>query len=473
MIDNNFLEHKFIKTIKNNRSWSISDNNKRPISMKGLKSGKIYGAKFSNSEDLETANGVIKTIKMHDKTSGINNLAYYLNSTLDGFLIIDIEKICPEEIKQDLLKIPYEYAEYSRSGTGIHLVCKVPEKYKFNRDFNRTKVLKYKQDFEILMNHWVTFTGNQIKEKQTEKNPALLEEIINKLLTTKKDERVITENLSVFNKIDKEIIDKETDKIYDMPHRVEIEKRLRRHHYNKTLKDFVKDKNPNEYDQSKYDFGMCGFYNNKLKNILKSYNDYEYTDKEIIYFLQNIMKEKMPFREKHNEKRGGIPYLAHIAKRILEKEEIMNNIISNCVYMIILYNKNGKEITLPMLQKMIFLTEGLYMYQYNQVLYNYEPLASAFGPYYSEIQNYFKKFEINEIDLNKTNYKYWYNQNHLSEEQIKCLNKTYELFNKFNNIQLCNITKYKNTEFENAYNENRHINKKETLKWFQNVINKK
>lgn len=308
MINKAFLNNKFIKTIKDNKSWSISDKNKRPISIKGLKSGKIYGAKFSNPEDLGTVDEILSIAK----GKRLSNLAYYLNSALDKFLIIDIESICKEDIKNKLLTIPHIYAEYSRSGKGIHLVCEIPDKYKFNKDFHNSKALKYEKDFELLLNHWVTFTGNQIKIDNKNPDHKLLKDIIENLLHKDEKKRTVDENLSLFNKIEDGILDNETQIIYNLPHRREIEKRLELHDYMKSLNDFSQ-------DYSRYEFGMCGFYYYRLKNILKDYKDYEYTDKDIIYFLYYILKQKLIHREKHNEIRDNIPWLAYVAKTLIER----------------------------------------------------------------------------------------------------------------------------------------------------------
>lgn len=308
MIDDRFLNHPFIKTIKNDKKWSVSDKNKRPISVESMKTGRVYGAKFTNPKDMAAIDTILDILEGHSPS----NLAYYLNSTLDGFLIIDIEKICPEDVKKELLKIPYIYGEYSRSGTGIHLVCEIPDEFLYDPTFAKTNVIKVKKDYEIMMGHWVTFTGNQLDFEQKETDSSILPKLIKEHMSEIKERRIINGNLNIFNKIKDDLWDDEVDKFYHVPHRVEIERRLARHTFMKNLKYY-------NYDNSKYEYGMCGFYYNKLKYILNSYRDHNYTDIEKIYFLYNVLKQKLEHRPKHDEYRQGIPILANMARTMIER----------------------------------------------------------------------------------------------------------------------------------------------------------
>ena len=120
--------HPLIQRIKHNPRWTISED-KRPLDIvKILQQSNqtpthLPGATYRDARCLVP----LDTLVTYFATPP--NITYFLDTALDDFLVIDIEKHCPDNLKQQLLQIPHLYAEYSSSGTGIHLIVPKPSNY--------------------------------------------------------------------------------------------------------------------------------------------------------------------------------------------------------------------------------------------------------------------------------------------------------------------------------------------------------
>lgn len=95
------------------------------------------------------------------------NAAYYLQAQSDGLIVIDIEPDCPPGISTDLLRLPgIVYSELSMSGRGFHLVAALPGNF---HDFPVAvdkRVLREEHGwYEILLDHWVTFTRTPVPQR--------------------------------------------------------------------------------------------------------------------------------------------------------------------------------------------------------------------------------------------------------------------------------------------------------------------
>lgn len=305
-----FYSNPFIKSIENKPYWSISDDKKMPINMEALSVGKIYGASFKVPDHMTTINKTLNLIPYP------KNHAYYMDVKKDNFILLDIEPNCPDEIKNEFLKTPYIYGEYSLSGKGVHLVYKKPKNYKdFPIMLNKPNVKEKNKFYEIMFSHWVTFTRNTlpvIDNSKNNNNDYFLKTLY-KLLEENKDFEIA----QVDFKVDKDRLNKIPFYKNIIDYIVNI-----CDNYNKEPEDFYDD-DRGEPDLSKYEFGFTGFYYYRLKNRLGFYenDEFSYSNEDKAILLYEIVKRKIKFRSKHNEKRDNLPWLLYLSKRIVQYDK--------------------------------------------------------------------------------------------------------------------------------------------------------
>lgn len=306
----NFYENPFIKSIENKPYWSISDDKKMPVNMKALPLGKIYGASFKVPDHMTTINKTLDIIPYP------KNHAYYMDIKKDDFILLDVEPNCPDEIKNEFLKTPYIYGEYSLSGKGIHLIYKKPKDYKnYPVVLNKPNVKEKNKFYEIMFSHWVTFTRNTLRVIDNSKNN-------NNDYFLKTFYKLCEENKNFSTaKIDFEINKNRLDEIPYYKNIIDYMINVS-DEYNKEPHDFYND-GRGEDDLSKYEFGFTGFYYYRLLNVLKFYENSEisYTNEDKAILLYEIVKRKIKFRKKHNEKRDNLPWLLYLSKRIVQYDK--------------------------------------------------------------------------------------------------------------------------------------------------------
>lgn len=298
-----FINNPFIQTIADNERWTISTKKKMPIDMNCLrKEGRIVGAAFKNGNKPLVDLYALQTI-----VPNAANAAYRMNQNLDDFVVLDIEPKCPNELKEKLLKLPYVYGELSLSGKGFHLVLPTPlTKY---RDILLTKPAIKEENgyYEILLSHYVTFTGNMITPSKACVTEDIGEfyKIFDEIARTKK----VTANI--------EMETSDIPQVEQIPYGKDIVELLKKAKYEKSLADFKGE------DNSAYEFGVIGFYYKRLKMLLSTtkYRKYDYTLQEQLRLLYTVVISVIPQRAKHAEKRGGLPMLMYSCKRALTRLE--------------------------------------------------------------------------------------------------------------------------------------------------------
>lgn len=298
-----FYNHPFIQSISGRERWTVSDNTKRPIDMFVFihQFGRVTGAAFTDENSLVDLPTLCKHIP-----NAANN-AYYMDVLVDDFVVLDIEKTCPDDIKAELLKLPYIYGETSLSGKGYHLVFPAPACLQdYPVAMKKTAMKDPKGHYEILLNHYVTFTRNMIPPAD-ENNTGDFEALFRKMAIDQKD----------VNRTDVDIksIEPEHGPDYD-----KIVGLLRRQEYKKSLSDFYD-------DFSKFEYGCMGFFHFKLKQILKVNTiapGYAYSDNEKAWIIYEICKDKIPYRAKHDEMRDGLPWLLYLAREVIAKDDLDN-----------------------------------------------------------------------------------------------------------------------------------------------------
>ncbi len=303
-----FIENPFIKTIAGNEKWTIVDKNKRPIDIRRLLNEQIIvGASFKDgNKPLVTLDKLLEDIP------DAANATYLVNQMTDNFVVLDIEPKCPPEIRDNLLRLPYLYCEISMSGYGFHLVFEKP-KTKFQDIILAKPVVRHKSGwYEFLLNHYATFTGNICLPSQEALNNRLPESEILKVF----DELAENTKLNLTASIDtSELPDPD-----EIPKYERIMKLLMGIKYGKTIEDFPDEAHDNkEYDYSRYEFGVMGFYNTKLKMLLETsaYKDHEYTPQERMVILYNVVTNVIPYREKHDTIHDGLPFLMYSCRRVI------------------------------------------------------------------------------------------------------------------------------------------------------------
>ena len=170
-----------ITRIANERAWSLTDpRDKRPMSLASIErvfrgeEDKIRG--LQNSETYTLAD-----VKQFVKTYGIKNplYAYHVNAYTTNIAVLDIEPTCPDNVKARLCSIPTPYMETSMSGIGIHSLIVIPDTYmlEFPQLTERERLIYPDHSFELLLSHWVTFTGHQLQQMPTQ-NPLSVKSLI-------------------------------------------------------------------------------------------------------------------------------------------------------------------------------------------------------------------------------------------------------------------------------------------------------
>lgn len=297
-----FYNHPFIMSIKDNEAWTVSDKNKRPMDIKGfIENKRLFGATEPTKKCLTTLPSLIETIP-----NAVNH-TYYINSYRDNFIILDVEKTCPDELKKEFLKLPFIYGETSMSGQGYHLVFYKDDLFDNFPDLkSKTKMQDEDRYYEILINHWVTFTRNMIEPPAEPEGS--ISTWFNKLAENE-NQKMIDFDASEF-----EIVDPN-----DIPEYMFLyENTKKRTNYNKTLSDF-------KNDDSRYEFGYAGhivavlWKMLSLSNILRT--GHEYTVSEKAQIAYDVFVDLIPHRSKHDSKRGNVPYLMYIIQIQVQKKE--------------------------------------------------------------------------------------------------------------------------------------------------------
>ena len=298
-----FYQHPLIQSIARNPKWSMSDQNKRPIDMFELeKNGIIRGCEPELQGAMTTLPHMIEFWPMP------NNHAYYLDIETDGFAVLDIEPSCPTALKQKFLKMPYIYAETSLSGKGLHLVFPTPKNY---NDFPIAKTKQKMQEkhrhYEILLQHWVTFTRNMLPPSDnTNPDDDGWEKLYAEMAITQKenDEAIIQFQMKqqdLSNIPDSDVI---------------LNLLIDSNPYNRTLSDF-------QNDNSKYEMGMVAHKYRRMLLLFQSSmikkNNHVYTPAERVALLFEIAKACIEHRPKHDELRHKMPWLMYLSKCVVER----------------------------------------------------------------------------------------------------------------------------------------------------------
>lgn len=292
-----FYYNKTIQQIANTPRWTISTTEKVPINVV-----KFIKSKFQIAEGCadETTQCMTLFDMMNQIPNAINN-TFYLDAYRDKIVVLDIEPTCSDKLKEKFLNLPYLYAERSMSGKGYHLIFKLPDLINNYPDLKVKRVWKSpEKDYELLFNHTITFTRDTKdipKSNQSESFDKFFEELAKK-------QEVINLSEANIESIKPDNIPLETyilDALAESPL------------LNKDLSDYHNDSSAFEMGQiTKL---VTNFYLLTYNDeVIKSCN-HEFTDTEIAWLVYEELKNRIPYRQKHETLRNGIPYLLYSISR--------------------------------------------------------------------------------------------------------------------------------------------------------------
>lgn len=286
-----FAGNNIIKELAKRPYWTVNIDNKKPLDIKEFqRSGKIRGA--CDDSCLTDLSSLLTTLNVIPK-----QLVYSLDAARDNIAILDIEKTCPDDIKNKLLDLPFLYGDISMSGRGYHMAFPCPAL----DDITIKKVVMKEEHsyYEILLRHYVTFTENTIFPRYTAENaPLQFQQIWDKVYATQKN--IVKADLN---------IDINANTTPDFPMYESLKSAVLRHFRSRF------DKTPTDYgnDMSRYEFAVISSIRYSLNFLIQMpiYRRHEISTKDQILTVYNAAIEIIPYREKHKEIRQGMPMLLY------------------------------------------------------------------------------------------------------------------------------------------------------------------
>lgn len=312
--------------------WTVSDKNKRPIDIRHLfDTGSVRGASFTYSDGTPRPNPLVNLTTLITQLPDAANHAFMLNAYDDQCVIIDIEPDCDPILRDELLELmPASlYTELSMSGKGYHLVMPAPQALLDNYLIAQTKTaLKSGKDFEILINHWVTFTRKAITYTGT----TTYDEALTKwqqLWDTHASQATTTTTARIQSHATTEyILDEDVDpKQYHVDQTIihniteAFADYLAASPHVKTLADF-------DHDHSRFEFSrfmvITRLSYKELFNDHLTRHSFPYITSHDINLTQltrivyHVARDVLDYRPKHDEVRSGLPYLLYVAINAVE-----------------------------------------------------------------------------------------------------------------------------------------------------------
>lgn len=286
-----FRNHPFVQSIASTRRWTFSTEKKMPVDMYDFEyhEGAMNGALYQDERSL------VSLDKLHALVPSPPNYAFFLDALQDGFVVLDIEPSCPEDYRKKLLETPYVYGEVSMSGKGLHLVYPLPKSiHDYPNAKPKLKMLHERRYYEILLCHYITFTGRQIAPSSGTES---FEILFDAMCREQKPSSAV--RIADF------------DPMESKPDDIPLEKEIlaavsSRCRYGKTPEDFGG-------DLSRFEWGLIGKYYRALRSVTRSSfaksARAEYTDDHMAWLLYLSVSPVIPHREKHDTMRGGMPFL--------------------------------------------------------------------------------------------------------------------------------------------------------------------
>lgn len=237
------------------------------------------------------------------------NHAYALNAHMDRVLVLDIEKTCPPALAQELLALPSLYSELSMSGLGYHLVMPLPNVFgSFPIAANKIVLREEHGWYEVLIEHWITFTRIPVPADRYSGRPASRSwDEVYAALASKATQDAADQATRDSVSADKPEIPGEAEALHVMT----------KHPLPKTLENFYG-------DHSRYEFSTLSTLCSRLTPALPYLSDkhnVEYTTAMKAWLLYEAATRVLTHRDKHDELRRGMPLLLNAATDLLARRE--------------------------------------------------------------------------------------------------------------------------------------------------------
>ena len=355
-----FLKNPFVQSIAEKKRWTASTTNdtfdatgkirifpkKMPIDMVVLKNeGKLRGARYMDDRSLDTLPNVLQILGQP------TNLAFYLRADLDKYVVIDIEKTCPDDIREKFLRMPYVYGEISMSGKGLHLVFPLPPCfYDYEVAMKKVSMNGPGKVFEVLLYHYCTFTGKMIapacpNETGKEEWEDMFRQLCSEQVETLTYETGI-DQIAHITSCDEETVDYINERLDDIL--------SNKNPFTKTPSDFRGKDGLQAKDTSAYEYYYLlhikkmfdGIMSvplgmprspDEAKRIAEEYPEIpviqrlyrymseeenpQFTPSERAWFIWKAGERFIPKRDKHTTRRNGMPWLLYLTKSMIARTD--------------------------------------------------------------------------------------------------------------------------------------------------------
>ncbi len=244
------------------------------------------------------------------------NAAFYLQAQIDGLIVIDIEPACPPGVAADLLRLPgILWSELSMSGRGFHLVTALPPNFHDFPIAAGKRVLREEHGwYELLLDHWVTFTRTPLPPPILERvaaatgvpRPASVEELYAELAAKARG----TPSLSAAAVTT-------TAGMPDVPHAEEIVDQTVAH-----ARDRIRRPEDFGNDLSRWEFSVLGTLYRGMRAPLSKYaGGAGCSSGDRAWLLYRAAAQLIPPRSKHAQLRNGRPFLLDRAAALIADRE--------------------------------------------------------------------------------------------------------------------------------------------------------
>lgn len=302
-----FYGNRVALALASAKRWTVSgklnedSKGKAPIDVRHLidTNGRVRGAWATDSQCL------VDLPELTRRLPNAANAAFYLQASTDGLVVIDIEPGCPREIAQNLLALAGAvYTETSMSGKGYHLVTPLPANFGQFENARGKRVLREEHGwYEILIEHWVTFTRRPIEHRVlaeagamdlTQAEFASFEDVYASLAKVAKPSRSVSMG----------------DVVEEQPKILAMGRVIRQSLANAESR--LKDPDAFGNDMSRYEFSVLGVLYRQIHfqaGLVEGERQIKYSLSDRAWLLYLAAKEVLPPRDKHREQRNGRPFL--------------------------------------------------------------------------------------------------------------------------------------------------------------------
>ncbi|MFB7917055.1 hypothetical protein [Streptomyces sp. NPDC056061] len=327
-----FYDNPAIRTLGTACRWTISgrlgdlgtdgdeSDHKAPIDVRHLIDGCNPGCRHVGALRGAFAPDATCLLTLDELTAAVPNAAnaaYYLQAQTDGLIVIDIEPDCPPGIATDLLRLPgILYSELSMSARGFHLVAPVPTNLHGFPVAAGKRVLREEHGwYEILLDHWVTFTRSPVPDRLVDRAAALtgppqfssVEELYAELAAKARE----SANASA-------VTVSTSGQMPDIPHAEKIVEQTLL-----SARGRLRQQSDFDHDMSRWEFSVIATLYHWMQVPLRTYSSFgmEYSSGDRAWLLYRAALDAIPARPKHSQLRNGRPFLLDRAAALVAERE--------------------------------------------------------------------------------------------------------------------------------------------------------